>query len=127
MLAGKYLNGYGKDDEYATYIPPGRDEWHAVIKRHYFHYVVKENGTLLCYGDDAGDYETDVPASKVMNFISRTAGRQPFFIYFSPFAYTAQRLHARVTKARFPARETKSSNWSRAAKSKTIQPHHGGR
>lgn len=110
VLLGKYLNNYiGKDsrespdahglrEAYAAvkdylekkplYVPPGWDEWYALINHHtrYFDYQFNENGRAVSYGDKPDDYETDVLAEKTVDFISRTAGKQPFFIYLAPSA-----------------------------------------
>jgi arylsulfatase A-like enzyme len=84
VLLGKYLNGYPDNDE--TYIPPGWDEWYAVVNGLYFNYRLNENGQLVQYTTRERDYETDVLASKAANFIRRTAPAAPFFIYLVPNA-----------------------------------------
>ncbi|HKA33540.1 MAG TPA: sulfatase [Candidatus Binatia bacterium] len=89
MLAGKYLNGYpGKLTP--AYVPPGWDEWYALIGHHYayYDYHLSENGRDVAYGDTPKDYETDVLAAKTIDFIARAGSNhnQPFFIYLAPSA-----------------------------------------
>ena len=84
VLLGKYLNGYPAEE--FTYVPPGWDEWYGVFKGHYFNYQINENGKVVPYGSGAEDYETDILARKAADFIRRTAGKQPFFIYLAPYA-----------------------------------------
>jgi len=89
MLAGKYLNGYpGKLT--AAYVPPGWDEWHALIGHHYayYNYQLSENGRAVTYGDKPKDYETDVLGAETIDFIARASQNrnQPFFIYLAPSA-----------------------------------------
>ncbi len=88
VLLGKYLNGYpGKE---SLYVPPGWDEWYALMNRHaaYFNYGLNENVRVVSYGHDANEYQTDVLAAKTVDFIARTNanGKQPFFIYLAPSA-----------------------------------------
>lgn len=102
MLAGKYLNGYGKDEEYVTYIPSGWDEGYVVIKGHYFNYTVNENGKRyamvtttkimrrMCW---LGRCWTLSIGPLVDSFSSSISHRSP---------RTTQQLHRRVTKACFP-------------------------
>ncbi len=87
MLAGKYLNGYpGKLTP--AYVPPGWDEWYALLRHHYayYNYPLSENGRTVSYGDKPKDYETDVLAAKTIDFIDRASRNrnQPFFIYLAP-------------------------------------------
>ena len=89
MLAGKYLNGYpGKLAP--SYVPPGWDEWYALIGHHYayYNYQLSENGRAVTYGDKPKDYETDVLAARTIDFIVRASQNrnQPFFIYLAPSA-----------------------------------------
>lgn len=82
-LFGKYINGY---ENYAPYTPPGWDDWHAFKRPGYFDYTLVENGVEVLYGHAEADYSTDVLAARVVGFIREHAGRQPFFVYFTPFA-----------------------------------------
>ncbi|MDQ7064157.1 MAG: sulfatase-like hydrolase/transferase, partial [candidate division KSB1 bacterium] len=79
-LVGKYLNNYT-----STYIPPGWDEWQALLSGGwYYNYEINENGTIVSYGSADSVYSTDVLARKAVNFIKTAT--IPFFLYFSPIA-----------------------------------------
>lgn len=80
-LVGKYVNGYGVEPT----TPPGWDDWHAFIGSGYFDYRLIENGGFVTYGASEREYLTDVLATKAVDFI-RSAGDDPFFLYFAPFA-----------------------------------------
>jgi len=92
-LIGKYMNGYGSGAS-ATYIPPGWSEWYASIDPttyRMYGYTLNENGQLVTYGDyatpDPAVYQTDVYATKAVDFIERNApGDQPFFLEVAPLA-----------------------------------------
>ncbi len=84
VLIGKYMNQYPGTNR--TYVPPGWDEWYAVIKGHYVNYELNENGEIVRYDSRPEDYETDVLSRKATDFIARVAGKSPFFIYLSPYA-----------------------------------------
>jgi arylsulfatase A-like enzyme len=90
MLAGKYLNGYPGKQLTPAYVPPGWDEWYALIGHHYayYNYQLSENGRTVSYGDSLKDYESDVLAAKTIDFIARASQNrnQPFFIYLAPSA-----------------------------------------
>jgi N-acetylglucosamine-6-sulfatase len=85
-LIGKYLNGYGQQDE--TYVPPGWDEWYAKLGRYeYYDYDLNENGEVVSYGSEIGDYLTDVLSGKATDFVRRAAAEDtPFFAYVAPTA-----------------------------------------
>jgi len=91
-LIGKYLNGYGADDQ--TYIPPGWSEWYGATDPgtyRMYGYTLNENGTPVTYGDydtpDPALYQTDVYANKAVDFIQRRApSDQPFFLEVAPLA-----------------------------------------
>jgi len=78
-LIGKYLNGYGQDDQ--THVPPGWDEWYAKLGRYeYYDYDLNENGEVVSYGSEEEDYLTDVLSGHATGFVRRaTAEDQPFF------------------------------------------------
>ncbi|HEY1374685.1 MAG TPA: sulfatase [Candidatus Binatia bacterium] len=90
MLAGKYLNGYPGKKLTPAYVPPGWDEWYALLGHHYayYDYQLSENGRAVSYRDEPKDYETDVLAAKTIDFIDRASRNrnQPFFIYLAPSA-----------------------------------------
>jgi N-acetylglucosamine-6-sulfatase len=86
-LFGKYLNGYpGRLDP--GYVPPGWSEWYGseADPPVYYNQQITENGRVVTYGSDPGDYHTDVLTEKVLTFIeSRERNTAPpFFIYLSP-------------------------------------------
>jgi arylsulfatase A-like enzyme len=91
-LIGKYLNGY--EGAEATRIPPGWDDWHALIlggkgsegRGGYYGYTLDNQGTLETYGNGEASYSTDVMASKAKLFIQTTPSDQPLFLYFAPRA-----------------------------------------
>jgi arylsulfatase A-like enzyme len=85
-LIGKYLNGYGQGDQ--TYVPPGWDEWYAKLGRYeYYDYDLNENGEVVSYGSETGDYLTDVLSGKATDFVRRAAVNDvPFFAYVAPTA-----------------------------------------
>jgi N-acetylglucosamine-6-sulfatase len=86
-MFGKYLNGY--NDEDATYVPPGWDEWRALFhdtegeanRGSYFNFNVSENGYPV---QNSSDYVTDYLAAEAAEFV--TDSRDPFFLYFSTTA-----------------------------------------
>jgi N-acetylglucosamine-6-sulfatase len=83
---GKYLNEYGKDDP--THVPPGWDEWYGKIdEQKLYDYRINENGEEVSYGNEEGDFATDVLSGQVTDFVSRAAPEdQPFFAYVAPTA-----------------------------------------
>jgi N-acetylglucosamine-6-sulfatase len=85
-LVGKYLNGYDLED--ASHVPPGWDEWYAVLKDDsYYDYDLSENGVPIHYGSTEAAYQTDVLAQKATDIVRRSAddGR-PLFLYVAPKA-----------------------------------------
>jgi arylsulfatase A-like enzyme len=89
---GKYINGYGIDQDF-EHVPPGWDEWYGEISENltggaYTYFELNENGKLKSYtGNDPDNYEADVLRNKAVHFIQRKAeGTQPFFLLISPFA-----------------------------------------
>ncbi|MDP2789476.1 MAG: sulfatase, partial [bacterium] len=88
-MVGKYLNAYGFVTNSQTYIPPGWDDWHAIVKGSsqygfYYDYQLNENGTVNQYGIAPADYSTTVFANKAEAFINATSTAQPFFILVAP-------------------------------------------
>ena len=84
-LIGKYLNGYARRAD-ETYLPPGWDEWYAKLGGDgYYDLELNENGTVIYYGSDEQDYETDVLAGKAEDYVRSAAGdSSPFFLYLAP-------------------------------------------
>jgi N-acetylglucosamine-6-sulfatase len=95
-LVGKYLNGYGMDDGAveplpdAREIPPGWTEWYALTggsDQYRYRYKLNENGDARLYGYGPANYQTDVLASKAIDFIKRRGpSPKPFFLWFTPTA-----------------------------------------
>ncbi|MDQ3103443.1 MAG: sulfatase [Actinomycetota bacterium] len=92
---GKYLNGYGqRGDGAAAGVPPGWSEWYGTedpTTYRMYGYTLNENGTQVTYGDydiaDPATYQTDVFATKAVDFIDRRApGDVPFFLSVAPLA-----------------------------------------
>ncbi len=87
-LIGKYLNGYGAKNE--TYIPPGWDDWHALVgetAHKMYNYTITNNGVATTAGDAPEDYETDVLANMAVSSIHTEAqSGQPFFLELTPSA-----------------------------------------
>jgi N-acetylglucosamine-6-sulfatase len=82
-LLGKYLNGY--DWENRRYVPPGWDEWRALLGEvAYYDYTLSENGKPVHYGSTEADYQTDVLAEKARKIIRSSAGDdRPLFMYLA--------------------------------------------
>ena len=83
-LMGKYLNGYWPADN----VPPGWDQWDAAGDGYpEFNYTLNENGTKQHYGDNPGNYLTDVLSAKAGSFIqSSTSSGKPFMLEVATFA-----------------------------------------
>ncbi|MCA1731060.1 MAG: sulfatase-like hydrolase/transferase [Actinobacteria bacterium] len=83
---GKYLNGYTAEDP--THVPPGWDEWYGKLQeQELYDYSINENGEEVSYGNETGDFFTDVLSGKVTDFIGQAAPEdQPFFAYVAPTA-----------------------------------------
>lgn len=94
---GKFLNGYGTVNP--TQVPPGWVEWYGSVDPSTYSmwgYTLNENGTLRTYGtpavEDPALYQTDVYASKAVDYINRTApAASPFFLSFAPLAPHGER------------------------------------
>jgi N-acetylglucosamine-6-sulfatase len=92
-LVGKYLNGYGldldsspKDDP--TYIPPGWNDFQALMTYGMYGYKLTDNGVIVTYGSAPPDYQTDVLKGRALNFIAESEAHdsQPWFLLVTPFA-----------------------------------------
>jgi arylsulfatase A-like enzyme len=82
-LFGKYLNGYD-----GTTVPPGWDDWFAMLPSDgFFNYYVNDNGTKKYFGTRASDYSTDVLRRETRSFIDASiVARKPFLAYVAPKA-----------------------------------------
>jgi N-acetylglucosamine-6-sulfatase len=91
VLIGKYLNRYGMDrnGNYAPdpHRPPGWDEWYAWEGNYGSDttYDINENGQIVRY-QRSETHDTDLHAQTAEEFIRRTAGGPPFFMYLAPNA-----------------------------------------
>jgi N-acetylglucosamine-6-sulfatase len=83
-MMGKYLNGYQPQDP----VPPGWSEWDVAGNGYpEFNYSLNENGHVVKYGDQPGDYLTDVLNRKGQDFIGRSArSGKPFMLELATFA-----------------------------------------
>jgi arylsulfatase A-like enzyme len=88
VQVGRYLNHYGRQDP--TEIPPGWSEWHATVDPstyRYYGYTINHQGTLVYYGDQPQDYQTDVLTGVATEVIRRRAAKPiPFFMWLTPMA-----------------------------------------
>ncbi|KAF1747600.1 hypothetical protein GCK72_024065 [Caenorhabditis remanei] len=80
---GKYLNEYD-----GSYIPPGWDEWHAIVKNSkFYNYTMNSNGEREKFGSDyEKDYFTDLVTNRSLKFIEKhikTRAWQPFALIIS--------------------------------------------
>lgn len=86
-LAGKYLNGYGRDVPAST-VPPGWSDWYALVDPatyNYFDYDISANGAVEHFGSEDPEYSTDVLAAHTEQVIrAKGGGTQPFFALFAP-------------------------------------------
>lgn len=84
-LVGKYLNGYGITRSLENYVPPGWDEWYALVRQPYYNVTLVENGVRVTYAST--DYQTDILADKAKSFVERfNSDPRPFFLYLTPTA-----------------------------------------
>jgi N-acetylglucosamine-6-sulfatase len=83
-MMGKYLNGYQPTDP----VPPGWSEWDVAGNGYpEYDYSLNENGKVVQYGHQPGDYLTDVLNRKGQNFIAQSAkAGQPFMMELATFA-----------------------------------------
>ncbi len=89
---GKYLNGYGRDDQ--TEVPAGWSDWQGLVdpSTYYMYgYTVNDNGTLTAYGHAESDYQTDVLGNRAVDVIRERADEDsPFFLSIAPLAPHAE-------------------------------------
>lgn len=79
---GKYLNKYPWDR--GNYVPPGWNEWFAFTNKtnnRYVDFVINHNGKAKHFKKE---YSTELFAKRISAFIRES--KQPFFIYFAPYA-----------------------------------------
>jgi N-acetylglucosamine-6-sulfatase len=82
-LFGKYINHWADADP--THIPPGWDEWFALVENccSYYGFTASVNGTPTEFGDDV--YSTIESARRAADFIL-SARREPTFVLWTPEA-----------------------------------------
>jgi arylsulfatase A-like enzyme len=80
-MIGKYQNGY--DITGGTYIPPGWDEWYALLEGEYYGVTITDNGEPKSY---PSVYSTDLFATEADSFIRHAPAEEPFFLMFAPRA-----------------------------------------
>jgi arylsulfatase A-like enzyme len=76
-IVGKYMNSYTK---LMPYVAKGWDTWNVVQEVYYYNYTLVDDGTILKYGDDPEDYQTDVLRERSLEFL-RDGDGEPFFLY----------------------------------------------
>jgi arylsulfatase A-like enzyme len=85
---GKYLNFYGVTSP--PVVPPGWSRWFGLVDPSTYQmygYTVNDDGTLVTYGNEPADYQTDVLALKAEEVIRARAGQdEPFFLTVAPLA-----------------------------------------
>ncbi|XP_031143741.2 glucosamine (N-acetyl)-6-sulfatase (Sanfilippo disease IIID), b [Sander lucioperca] len=86
FFAGKYLNQYGKKDGDVGYVPPGWDQWHALVgNSQYYNYTLSVNGKEEKHGDSyEKDYFTDLITNRSLHFLDDRSPQHPFFLMLSP-------------------------------------------
>lgn len=104
-LFGKYLNGYDlsapqNNNPQNTYVPPGWDEWHAMLGASFNSPKISDNGVAHQY---QGAYSTDLLANMAVDFIQAAEANddQPFFVYYAPHAPHTPAIPAARDKGTF--------------------------
>ena len=106
---GKYLNGYAAVPATPLPVPTAWDEWYGKISEGplYFNYQLIEKTSpgdtpeLEFYGDQAGEYQTDVLGDKAVEFVDGlTAAQSPFLMNLWFNAPTAPTTRRRATSGR---------------------------
>ncbi len=94
---GKYLGGYGQETS-QTLVPPGWTNWQGLVDPStykMYDYTINDNGTLVRYGTDEEDYQTDVLADRAVETIDEaTLSSQPFFLSIAPVPPNEERDQA---------------------------------
>lgn len=103
-IFGKYQNDYPTSAPSETFVPPGWDDWRAVMSDRAASndlYTLNENGTLNRYESPSG-YQADILSARLQSFLraAETNDSQPFFAFLSlgaphtPTAPAARHLSA---------------------------------
>jgi arylsulfatase A-like enzyme len=105
---GKFLNLYEPTEPFngqTPYVPPGWSAWDAAGTDgyHEFHYSLAVGHDIRQYGDEPGDYLTNVLSRKAAGFISASvAAHRPFMAEVSTFSPHHPYTPAPQDAARFP-------------------------
>lgn len=108
-FVGKYLNGYGKKKNGgSTFIPPGWVNWRSLTsdgKTSAYDYDVNDNGELVSYGREPGDYKTTVTSDLAAGALEgQVASERPFFMWIATSApHTDGALGPRAPRNPIPA------------------------
>ncbi len=104
-LIGKYLNGYSRQGDQDSYVPPGWDYWaspidHAAYSS--FSYQLNVNGVVEHRGRGESNYLTDLLAEHALDFLDRAdESGEPYFLYLAPFAPHSPSTPARRHRGMF--------------------------
>jgi arylsulfatase A-like enzyme len=83
LMVGKYVNGYGANPAYRTYVPPGWTDWRATIDPSTYNFsapTLNVNGTLQTHHQ----YTTDVMSAQADQMLSSpTRTKRPWFMWLS--------------------------------------------
>jgi len=86
IFVGKYLNGFGWDDQH-RYVPPGWSDFHALVDPAatlYYEYSIFHNGQIMHYGEAEDDYVTDrLTETALMGIQEQQESGAPFFLWLS--------------------------------------------
>jgi N-acetylglucosamine-6-sulfatase len=87
-MIGKYINGYdvnayANQNPNDTYVPPGWDQWRAMLGASFNSPKFSIDGVTQQF---PGKYTTDVMSDMAVDFIESTSadGQAPFFLYYAP-------------------------------------------
>ena len=85
---GKYINGYmgvaRKDPEV---IPAGWSRWFGMLSARMYNWKATDDGTLVEFGHDPSDYQTDVFTDRAQRFVGRSVKvGKPFFLTVATLA-----------------------------------------
>jgi arylsulfatase A-like enzyme len=91
---GKYLNTYSPQ---RRPVPPGWRHWFAFTGPSdcrrcngdgggYYNYLVNRDGELRVFGEQPGDYSTDVLTTRALEIIQGNPTDTPLFMWVNPFA-----------------------------------------
>jgi N-acetylglucosamine-6-sulfatase len=119
MLAGKYMNQYGKCHTLncAPNVPPGWNRWIAFGEAAYYDYDLWIDGKTRPehYGSRSSDYSTDVVSRKAVQMINAAPAGQPLFAWITPYSAHGPGTPApRYANAPCNVANWKPPNWNEA-------------